>query len=118
MRSLLPACLTGCVRRGVLLPLLALLALLLLVGCAPTVNNPSATATVAPSPTLTVVPHATVNRVETNITKARVNGGTFDATATCPAGAALVSGGFADASTEGASMDVYSSYHRLPTPGL
>jgi hypothetical protein len=51
-----------------------------------------------------------VNSVETNITKPSFNGGTFDATATCPAGTTLVSGAFADASAEGASMDVYASY--------
>jgi len=41
MRSVLPACLTGCVRRGVLLLPIAPLALLLLAGCAPTLNNRS-----------------------------------------------------------------------------
>jgi hypothetical protein len=99
--------------RGAALPITALF-LLLLAGCAPTINGsvgtptPSPTATIAP--TATPLPKATVQQIEANITKPSVNGGTFDATATCPAGAALVSGGFADASTEGASMDVYASY--------
>jgi len=89
-----------------------LLALLLLAGCAANGvgNGPSPTSTTPPIATATPVPKAQMQAAQTNVTKPNVNGGTFDATATCPAGTTLVSGGFADGSAEGATMAVRASY--------